>query len=96
MPLQLPPGSLYGETLRSHKVSGFELSERVYPARFRTPQHSHKQALFCYVVQGNYTEHQRAGARMQPVGAALPSGERNAFGAFPRFGRAILHHRDRS
>jgi AraC family transcriptional regulator len=56
MPLQLPPGSLYGETLRSHKVSSFELSERVYPARFRTPRHSHKQALFCYVVQGNYTE----------------------------------------
>jgi AraC family transcriptional regulator len=56
MPLQLPPGSLYGETLRSHKVSSFDLSERVYPARFRTPRHSHKQALFCYVVQGNYTE----------------------------------------
>jgi AraC family transcriptional regulator len=56
MPLQLPPGSLYGETLRSRKVSGFELSERVYPARFKTPRHSHKQALFCYVVQGDYTE----------------------------------------
>jgi AraC family transcriptional regulator len=56
MPLQLPPGSLYGETLRSHKLSSFELSERVYPARFRTPRHSHKQALFCYVVQGDYTE----------------------------------------
>jgi len=56
MPLQLPPGSLYGEILRSHKVSGFDLSERAYPARFRTPRHSHKQALFCYVVQGDYTE----------------------------------------
>jgi AraC family transcriptional regulator len=56
MPLQLPPGSLYGETLRSRKVSSFDLSERVYPARFRTPRHSHKQALFCYVVQGDYTE----------------------------------------
>jgi AraC family transcriptional regulator len=56
MPLQLPPGSLYGETLRSHKVSSFDLSERVYPARFRTPSHSHKQALFCFVVQGDYTE----------------------------------------
>jgi len=56
MPLQLPPGSLYGQTLRSYKISGFELSERVYPARFRTPKHSHKQALFCYVVQGDYTE----------------------------------------
>lgn len=56
MPLQLPPGSLYGETLRSRKISSFDLSERVYPARFRTPRHSHKQALFCFVVQGDYTE----------------------------------------
>jgi AraC family transcriptional regulator len=56
MLLQLPPGSLYGETLRNHKVSSFDLSERAYPARFRTPEHSHKQALFCFVVQGNYTE----------------------------------------
>jgi AraC family transcriptional regulator len=56
MPMQLPPGSLYGETLRSHKVSSFDLSERAYPARFRTPKHSHKQALFCFVVQGDYTE----------------------------------------
>jgi len=56
MSLQLPPGSLYGETLRSCKVSSFEISERVYPARFRTPKHSHKQALFCFVVQGDYTE----------------------------------------
>ncbi len=56
MSLQLPPGSLYGETLRSCKISSFDLSERRYPARFRTPKHSHKQALFCFVVQGEYTE----------------------------------------
>lgn len=56
MPLQLPPGSLYGETLRSRKIASFDLSERVYPARFRTPRHSHRQALFCFVVQGGYTE----------------------------------------
>jgi AraC family transcriptional regulator len=56
MPLKLPPGSLYGKTLRSHKVLSFDLSERVYPARYRTPSHSHKQAMFCYVVQGDYTE----------------------------------------
>jgi AraC family transcriptional regulator len=56
VPQQLAPGQLYGETLRSRKVAGFELSERIYPARFRTPRHSHKQALFCFVIQGNYTE----------------------------------------
>ena len=56
MPLQLPPGRLYGETLKSRKVASFELSERSYPPRFKTPTHSHKRALFCFVMQGDYTE----------------------------------------
>ncbi|HKX26731.1 MAG TPA: AraC family transcriptional regulator [Blastocatellia bacterium] len=56
MSLRLPPGTLYGQTLRSQKVGGFELSERVYPPRYSTPKHSHKQALFCFVMQGNYSE----------------------------------------
>jgi AraC family transcriptional regulator len=53
---QLPPGSFYGETLRNCKVASFELSERLYPPRFQTPKHSHQQALFCFVLQGGYTE----------------------------------------
>src|SRR5262245_5975677 len=56
MSLQLPPGSYYGETLRSRKVASFQLSERVYSPGYRTPKHTHKQALFCFVMQGNYTE----------------------------------------
>lgn len=56
MSIQLPPGSYYGEALRSRKVAGFELSERVYPPGFRTPKHAHKRALFCFVMAGNYTE----------------------------------------
>lgn len=56
MSTQLPPGSYYGETLRSCKVASFELSERVYSPGYQTPKHTHKQALFCYVMQGNYTE----------------------------------------
>jgi AraC family transcriptional regulator len=47
---------LYGEALRSHRASSFALSERFYPPRFETPRHSHKQALFCFVIQGDYTE----------------------------------------
>jgi AraC family transcriptional regulator len=54
--VQLPPGNLYGENVRSHKVASFALSERFYPPRFETPRHSHKHALFCFVIQGNYTE----------------------------------------
>lgn len=53
---QLPPGYLYGEALRSHKAASFALSERFYPPRFETPRHSHKRALFCFVIQGDYTE----------------------------------------
>lgn len=52
----LLPGHLYGETLKNRKVASFELSERVYPPQFKTPTHSHKQALFCFVMQGRYTE----------------------------------------
>lgn len=56
MPTQLPPGSLYGDSLRSHTLAGFELSERAYSPHFKTPRHSHKRALFCYVIKGEYTE----------------------------------------
>ncbi len=56
MPLQLSPGSLYGENLKSRKMASFDLSERVYPPLVKTPKHSHKRALFCFVIQGDYTE----------------------------------------
>jgi AraC family transcriptional regulator len=54
--MQLPPGHLYGESLRSHTVASFALSERFYPPNFKTPKHSHGRALFCYVIEGDYTE----------------------------------------
>ena len=53
---QLPPGYLYGQSIRSHEVAGFALSERFYPPGFKTPKHSHKRALLCFVMQGAYTE----------------------------------------
>jgi AraC family transcriptional regulator len=56
MSVQLLPGRYYGETLRSRRVASFELSERVYSPGYQTPKHTHKQALFCYVMQGYYTE----------------------------------------
>ena len=56
MSVQLPPGDLYGENVRSHKAANFALSERFYPPRFETPKHSHKHALFCFVIHGDYTE----------------------------------------
>lgn len=56
MSVQLPSGRYYGETLRSRKIASFELSERVYSPGYQTPKHTHNQALFCFVMQGNYTE----------------------------------------
>lgn len=56
MSTQLPPGRYYGQTLRSRKMASFELSERVYPPGYQTPKHTHKQALFCFVMDGCYTE----------------------------------------
>ena len=56
MSVHLAPGHLYGKNLRSYKTSSFALMERVYPPRFSTPTHSHKSALFCFVLAGDYTE----------------------------------------
>jgi AraC family transcriptional regulator len=56
MATQLPPGSYYGQTLRRRKVASFELSERIYSPGYQTPKHTHKQALFCFVIDGCYTE----------------------------------------
>ena len=56
MSVQLPAGQLYGENLRSLRTSSFALMERRYPPRFSTPKHSHKKALLCFVLEGDYTE----------------------------------------
>jgi AraC family transcriptional regulator len=48
--------NLYGKGVRSRQLGAFRLSERLYPAYFQTPKHSHDCALFCFVVQGGYTE----------------------------------------
>jgi AraC family transcriptional regulator len=56
MTTHLSPGNYYGQTLRSRKVASFELTERVYSPGYQTPEHTHKQALFCFVMEGCYTE----------------------------------------
>lgn len=48
--------NLFGESLQRQKVSAFTLTERFYPPFFKTPEHSHENALFCLVLKGNYTE----------------------------------------
>lgn len=47
---------LFGKSLLTRKVSSFEFSERFYPPFFKTPPHTHDNALFCLVLRGRYTE----------------------------------------
>lgn len=56
MSMPLLPGHLFGESLRSRQVANFMMSERCYQPHYAIPRHSHNQALFCFVLQGCYTE----------------------------------------
>jgi AraC family transcriptional regulator len=47
---------LFGKSLQCRKLSAFTLSERFYAPFFKTPAHTHENALFCLVLKGNYTE----------------------------------------
>jgi AraC family transcriptional regulator len=92
MSVQLSPGQYYGETLRSSKIAGFELSERVYPPGYQTPKHHHKNALFCFVMQGNYTE--SYGGRMRECASSTlifhPPGELHAEHFHESGGRSFI------
>jgi AraC family transcriptional regulator len=49
------PG-FYGRTLRSRALGDFVITERVYPAGYETPAHTHDRPLFCVVLDGSYEE----------------------------------------
>lgn len=53
---KLPPGCLYGKTLRRLEVSSFILTETAHRAMSRLPWHAHKNSYFCFVLRGVYTE----------------------------------------
>lgn len=94
MPRQLPPGYFYGETLKRYEVPDFALWERAYPPGFKTPTHSHKRALLCFVIRGEYTE--TYGRRMRackPSTLLFPSRRGDPRGTLSRFRRPLLHHR---
>lgn len=89
---QLPPGKYYGETLRIRKFASFELSERVYSPWFQTPKHTHKQALFCFVMQGHYTESYGSRTRECKSSTLLfhPPGEEHAERFHDTGGRSFI------
>ncbi|CAN5808330.1 N/A [soil metagenome] len=41
---------------KKHSISGFMLSEAVYPPRLKQPRHTHLEASFSFVLAGNYIE----------------------------------------
>src|SRR6185295_17724913 len=54
--MKLPPGHLYGNTLKKRLVGGFSLVETTYAPNLVLPNHSHEYAYFCLVLRGTYIE----------------------------------------
>ncbi len=63
--MKLTSGHLLGKCLRSCRVADFMLAEGVYSSGFRTPRHSHENAILCLILRGVYTEAQGQQSRMR-------------------------------
>lgn len=46
----------YGTVLRHGLIAGLTLTESAYSSRLQLPEHFHKSAYFCFVLQGGFTE----------------------------------------
>lgn len=53
---KLAPGCSYGKVLKSFDTAGFIMTEVAYAARGTLSEHSHENAIFCFVLQGTYIE----------------------------------------
>ncbi|MGI8641020.1 MAG: AraC family transcriptional regulator [Pyrinomonadaceae bacterium] len=42
--------------IKNREISGFKISETLYPPQLRQPRHTHKFASFSFVLAGNYLE----------------------------------------
>jgi len=54
--MNLPPGKLFGENLKTRQVAGLRLTEVLYPPSYETPEHSHDLPQLCLVRKGIFTE----------------------------------------
>ena len=54
--IKLPPGHLYGNTVKSRSIAGFSLIETTYAPNLVLPNHSHECAYFSFVLKGTYVE----------------------------------------
>ena len=48
---------LYGEIVKSTFFGGFKFLEAIYSENLTLPFHTHNFAYFCYVLDGDFTEH---------------------------------------
>ena len=53
---KLAPGCSNGKVLKSLDNAGFVMTEIAYSANSRLSKHSHENAIFCFVLNGGYTE----------------------------------------
>lgn len=64
---KLAPGCSNGKILKSSNAAGFIMNEIAYSAESRLSEHSHENAIYCFVLQGNYTEsHSRQELNCKP------------------------------
>jgi AraC family transcriptional regulator len=54
----LQPGQFYGQVIKKHQCAGVVLSELRHTIGRRLPEHSHQQAYFCFLLNGDYAEYQ--------------------------------------
>jgi AraC family transcriptional regulator len=89
MQMKLPAGKLYGRNLKTRQVAGLRLAEIVYPAAYKTPEHSHDLPQLCLVREGLFAEvYDGKNREVRPLSLITrPSGERHA----QRFNDSEVH-----
>jgi AraC-like DNA-binding protein len=55
--MKLDKGQYYGTILQSTNINGLILTQSAYTPHTHLPMHYHQNPYFCFVVNGNYTEH---------------------------------------
>ena len=54
--MKLRPGHLFGGTLKTYVASELRLTETLCPPGLRAPPHSHELFLFCFMIEGGFSE----------------------------------------
>jgi AraC family transcriptional regulator len=55
--MELKTGQYFGNVVHTVDIEGLIISKSHYQRNFSLPLHYHKNPYFCYVLEGNYSEH---------------------------------------